>query len=369
MSLYDEIIDNLGLFVTPKPKPFQSTNQIYPKIYFSKNTTVGYFAGCFGQFHQGHFDVIEEWVKMIKKKTNDFLVIIAPANADYTFAKYGDSEYAQNKYRFDQILLWENDLNKLGNWCIDLNPMLNFSQDHNYLDLLEDFLTRHCYTIDSMTAAPYILCGKDRDYRKLESITTKVKIFYVEGDPTKSSSALIKLAPKPRVKKILVLRCKDIHAFNYFKDHWKDQYKRIDILDINSEIEAIQNLIVKSDSTCCKDYKHLLPYIHISRRWDNPLLQAEHWTDGNLKGRKILDSDVYTGSTREFVRKNGGDLITMFDFSKDQDTVEVVDFDDFLKPEYRYPFTDISSRCSMQPFSQEMHARFENFLSGVSAYA
>lgn len=363
-SLYTRILESLGWFDAGKFEPLGLVNQVYPKNSFHAKKVIGYFPGCFAEFHAGHISAIQKFTEPLV----DPLVVIAPSNANYTFEKYGDVEQASNKYRFDKIKSFEKELDEKigkGNWCIDLNPMLNFDRDHNFTDLLEDFLHRHGSSLDTIEFKPYIICGKDRDYRKLETVTDKLSVFYAKDTTRESSSRLIAESPKPRKKKKLFLRVEHEEQYNLFKSWWSEQYESIEPIYLHQELDILEGKISKFTATCCKDYKHLLPYIHISRRWDNPLMQSDHWTDGHILNLNIVDSDIYTGSTRDFVESKGGQLYSIFDFSGMTDEVEVLDYNDFQKMEFCYPYTDISSRCSMQPFNKSMHEYYNAFREDI----
>lgn len=66
-----------------------------------------------------------------------------------------------------------------------------------------------------------------------------------------------------------------------------------------------------------------------------------------------------------FLLKNGAEEFHFVIQSVDTETTEIVDFDDFREYTFQYPFTDISSRCSMQPFTKEFHETFQYFLKEV----
>ena len=59
--------------------------------------------------------------------------------------------------------------------------MLNNYTDHNFTDLLQDFLRRHGLSIYAMNKKPLIIAGKDREYFKnIVDLTDKIGCFYVE---------------------------------------------------------------------------------------------------------------------------------------------------------------------------------------------
>lgn len=364
--IYKEILSSIGWFKAGSWKPFDLVNFVYPLREIKEDTIIGYFPGCFAEFHEGHLSTMTKFVESIADSQKyRVMIVLSPANADYTFSKYGDIEQASNKYRFDKIKSQEEKLNGLfgDHWCIDLNPMLNHEYDHNFTDLMHDFVKRHNIAWDHLFTEPFVICGKDRDFRMIENVTSKIQVFYAEDTTGKSSSEIIKLEPKPRIKKDLLLRVNNKEDYLSFVEHWKDQYKSISPIYLQDELGIAEDYIQKHKftATCCKDYKHLLPYIHISRQWTNPFLQEEHYTTGNILGQSILDSDVYSGSTRSFVQQKGGNLSGILDFTDDTEVIELLDYEDFYKPDFRYPFVDISSRCSMQPFDEMMHARYAVF--------
>lgn len=370
-KLYDEILESIGWFYTGSPdaKPFDEFfNSVYPPLSnIDKNTVVAYYTGCFAEFHSGHMNVVTDSLKRLKVifPSNKIVFVIAPSNADYTLSKYGDVEQASNKYRYDKIV---EAIKGMDNVYIDLNPMLNFDRDHNFPDLIEHFLNRFDLSLDTMNEAPFIVSGKDRgNLGAISQFTEKLRAVYYQGDET-SSSDIIKGNPLSRKKKNLILRCKKGSEFDIFCRYFKDQYASIEALYQDYEIRLAERLLNSSDYdgiskiTICKDYKGMVPFVRVSRGWTNPLQQSKYFlcSDvGKLNNALVLDSDIFSGSTERFVAEHGGKLIALVECREDE---EIIDYDDLVNGNWKYPQVDISYRCSMQPFDKDMHVRFENFL-------
>lgn len=329
----------------------------------TRTTLVAYFPGCFAQFHEGHLGVVKQAVAYCQAVTDDYLVVVAPANSDYTTDKYGkDSLFATNKYRYDRICEVLKDID--GNVAIDLNPMLNYQVDYNFTDLLHGFVTRHV-AYDDLVHVPAIVCGKDRDYfLNLEEATDKLQVMYVDDTTFASSSSHIQSVGNTKVvKKNLLLRCNTEAEYELFVKYFHDQYNEIVLALLEDEIQDASrwNDKEKFDITICKDYT-FLPYVKVHRRFDDPLSSVDgHITEGSFDGLKVLDSDVFSGGTRKFIEHSGGSLYTVYDFSDTLDQYELLDIADFYKPEFAYPYVDISSRCSMQAFDLAAHINYNEF--------
>ncbi len=371
-SVYSDILASVGWFDTgmDKPEPFFPDYRVlYPQprsiAEIMPDTLIAYYPGCFAEFHAGHMAVIRETVEAMKAITDDYRVIIAPANSDYTMSKYGDVLQASNKYRYDKIVNWLRGASGMERVHIDLNPMLNFDRDHNFPDLIDDFLKGQGLELDVMTHAPFVVCGKDRDWSALEKVTKKIRVFYSQGDSTSSSAIMAANGKIPRVKKDLILRCTTWYDLNLFTEHFGDQYKSVKALYKADEMEQARALVDKYafDFTICKEYHSLLPYHQISRKWHNPLDQSDEFYERNVPdmwGKLILDSDTFSGSTRRFVESRGGTLVATFEV--DPETTEVVDYEDLIYNYLQYPHADVAWRCSMAPFTKESHANFAEFL-------
>lgn len=331
----------------------------------SNQTLVAYFPGCFAEFHIGHLDVVKQAVEHCKTITNDYLVVIAPANSDYTTEKYGkDSLFATNKYRYDRICLMLTGIE--GNVAIDLNTMLNYKVDFNFTDLILDFITRQNVKFDELVHVPRIVCGKDRDYfANLVKLTDKIDVFYVEDTTGASSSGHIRSVGNSKVaKKKLLLRCNNVSEHDLFCKFFRDEYAGVYLDFISREVEDAKKVhsYFPFDVTICKDYAGFLPYVKVHRRFDNPLSSDGHITEGiSFEGLRVLDSDIFSGGTKNFIASKGGKLYAMHDFSERLDEYELLDFPDFYKPDFCYPFVDISSRCSMQAFDLDAHNNFAAF--------
>jgi cytidyltransferase-like protein len=358
-ALKPEVAASCGYF-TPKA-PFAPLDACSPAtVDLDFCDQILYYPGSFGTFHEGHISVCEA---AFKKYPNARLVV-APSNSDYTAQKYGAwSENASNKHRYDQIKRMMPDA------IIDHEPMLNFACDHNFTDQLSNFLEVQGLHLDSMVRTPVILCGKDReDFLGLNAHTYDIKVEHFEDTTGFSTSAL---PNKQRAKKHLWLRCTTQKEYWLFKEYFADQYKVISPFFLDDELELV-NLILPGygvTHTICKEYAHLLPYIKLSRTFTNPL-EDPTFPDRDeriLPGMKILDSDIYSGATRDFiVDKCGASMVAMMNLETMQETHELLDISDFRKPDFCYPYVDISSRCSMQAFDYDFHKRFAAFKEALS---
>lgn len=367
--IYSDFLASIGWFETKLP--FESLSNVnYLKFInepnkITSNTLIAYFPGCFAEFHIGHLDVVKQAVDRCKEITDDYLVVIAPANADYTTEKYGkDSLFATNKYRYDRIC--ERLQGIEGNVAIDLNTMLNFKIDYNFTDLLFDFVSRQNVNYNDLVHTPRIVCGKDRDYfSNLVKVTDKIDVFYVEDTTGASSSGHIKTVGNTKVtKKTLLLRCNNKKQFKLFvKWFGKDYNKVIPHLISYEKMFAKQlHKAHKFDVTICKDYADFLPYVKTHRTFENPLADAKgNVSDGTFQGLKVLDSDIFSGTTKNYIANQGGTLYAVHDFSDKLDEWELLDIDDFYKDDFCYPYVDISSRCSLPAFDLDFHNKFQEF--------
>lgn len=370
-SLSKDELGAVGWFETPETFKSLDPEVNYLKYFgtpkqLSKETLFAYFPGCFAEFHIGHLDVVNQTIEACKAIAGDnYLVVVSPANTDYTTGKYGpDSLFATNKYRYDRITEMLADVK--GNVVIDLNPMLNFKVDYNFTDLIHDFVTRQGWKWNDLVHVPRIVCGKDRKYfADLTNISDQIQVIYVDDSTGASSSALIRKAEVTKVsKKDLLLRCDNVEQFELFKKFFADQYNLIACQLIADEIEVAKNLHKDHnfDLTICKDYTDFLPYVSTHRRFENPLSSGDgHISRGNFKGLKVLDSDVFSGGTRDFIESQGGQLFAVFDFSDCLNKCELLDIAGFYTAKWQYPYVDISSRCSMRAFTYEDHKNFQNF--------
>jgi len=366
--IYSDILQQLGWFDPQSNfERLADVNYVHwinKAIKIDSKTVIGYFPGCFAEFHDGHVSVIESFVSMIKHFTDNYVVVIAPANTDYTVSKYGqDSLYATNRYRFDKIVEKLKDTKY--NICIDLNPMLNNDRDFNFTDLVHDFVVRQLGSYDNlvMSNVPYILSGKDREYfTKLGLLTNKLQFFYCPDTTGLSSSNAIKDNPKPVVKKKVYLRCNELWEFTMFSATFHDHYSDIIPVYMKTEIGMAQRLKNETNAevTICKEYKNILPYVPFHREFEHPLMTSNTYNGDidKLRNKVVLDSDIYTGGTKRCLEMLGCKVVAVMDYTLQQDNIEIVDFADFYNDDYRYPFYDISTRCSMLPFTKEDHKTF-----------
>lgn len=316
-----------------------------------------YFPGSFGTFHEGHISLC----KRALEKYPDAMLVIAPSNSDYTAEKYGVwSERASNKHRYQTI---RKALSEAGiRAFIDIDPMLNHRCDQNFTDQLEAFLQNGVAEIGRMMQPPIILSGKDRSaFLVLNAHTDLVCVEWFDDTTGKSTSATENVI---REKKNLILRCETKAEFDLFSAHFYDQYQTIRPLYLKDELLAAKAAAkrVKATHTNCKEYADLLPYIKVSRHFKNPLMNSVVQDDFDIpKGAVILDSDIYSGSTRDYIESKGAKLHAVIDLEAHQDKYELLDISDFHDPLFAYPFVDISSRCSMQAFDFDFHKRFNTF--------
>lgn len=353
-DLEKSVAERCGYF-TPKEKLHLLDQDVfYSDRSVTENTRVIYFPGSFGTFHEGHVAV----AKAAMAKHRRSLLVIAPANSDYNVEKYGAwSVRASNKHRYEAIK------QALPKAVIDIDPMLNHRCDQNFTDLLEQFLLGHGLTIESMKNPPIILTGKDRaDWLHLNDVHSHVKVEYFDDTTGASTSALV---DQQRPKKHCKLRCHNARELALFKAYFEDQYLSIEPIYLEEEIERARRAVeaIEISHTICKDYAHLVPYIKLSRNFANPLEDGTHHEDDPrfTPGMVILDSDIYSGSTRDFIERQGCEFYALYNYSGATDKVELLDIDDFRKPDFCYPYVDISSRCSMQAFDFDFHYHFKAF--------
>ena len=363
-------LDEAGYF-KPKSefKPLSDSNFIMNNkgININKDTLVLYYPGSFGFFHKGHLDIVVRAAKEAMEITDNYVVVISPANSDYAAEKYGDSNFATNKFRTDQIIKMVSGLDF--NIIVDLNPMLNFTVDHNFTDLLRFYINKNigCEPIE-LKYTPVIVGGKDRNYSILNDLTNEVQFWFYDEQVEYSTSK--NCTPEPLRKKKLYLRVHSIDEYNLFCDHFNDWYDGIEAIYIDDELTFVESLNKDNTITICKDYAHILPYIKVSRFYDTPLSDSVHSTTSSdilsvFKGFTVVDSDIYSGSTKKMVESSGLTMLSLIDLSGQTDNVELLDYDDFKKKDFCYPYVDITSKCSMPPFTLEHHERYKKFISQV----
>lgn len=372
---FKEIKKNVNILI----QPIISEKTIKKK--FNKNTIVGYYCGSFSYFHQGHIEVIKQFINHIKENhhkeylNNNYAIVIAPANVDYLYLKYPQSNYIQNKNRYDNIIKsivnnFKNSKYK-ENIYMDLNPMLNNYQDYNFTDLIENFIKRN----KIKTLNKYILCGKDRSYFKnIEKHTEKIKVFFVEeikdkDNFTLSSQHLINQNPNDFKQKNLYLRCYNENELNIFKKYLNNEYIDIIPIFIKDEIKKTKKIVSKLNKktnkkeivTICKEYKKIVKYIKFSRKQYNPLSDYFFIKNNKLNNKIVIDSDIYSGITKDFLKKNNNvKFYANIDLSNQTENYELLDIDDFYNEDFGYPFIDLSSKCSLRPFNKELHDKINN---------
>ena len=374
--IYDDILEEYkekcGYFETKLPFSLIQENSHYLEtfgkdIHISENTLIFYYPGAFTVFHSGHMKVIKSVYEYAKSITDDFYIVLSPSNTDYLVQKYSKKHEIHNQKRYDRIYksILNDSYHLLKHIVIDLNPMMNTKVDYNFTDLLKSFI-EHYLPYDKLQFIPYIVCGKDRDFRKLEKHTDKLKVFYFEGDDT-SSKNMIKM--NTNKKKICLLRCFNEKELKLFRKYFDKFYSMIIPSYNDNEIEKVKEYVRmleedgKSYITICKDYKNILPYYKFSREWVHPLRSDKFINAFTLPEVDIvIDSDVYGGKTRQFIETYyKSKLLAINDVYGLTNDIEIVDITDLYDDLYRYPQYDISERMSLPPFDLEMHDLFDNF--------
>lgn len=375
--IYDELSVNydykerLGLFKTK----LDTISEIAPRENFvyhnnidtgaikpiTKDTVIVYYCGAFTYFHSGHFKLMSRAYYDLKDIHDDVRIVISPANSDYIAEKYGTSVGVSNKQRYDRIIDYldkftYDEFSK--SIMIDLNPMLNMVCDFNFTDLVKNFVEK--YVPYNEIKTPYILCGKDRKYfKELENHTDKLKVYYDEGDDTSSSDMLRFMGTFK--KKHIILRVHTRQEYDIFKSHMSDLYSSITPSYISNEIEHVKVLASHKKTlyghvfTNCKDYSDILPYVKISRKFANPLANPVISGSPFKEGDLVLDSDIFSGTTKNKIEASGAKLEAVFDFSGLESTHDIVDIDDLYKLDFKYPYYDLSSRMGLPLFSKETH--------------
>lgn len=369
-------LESLGYF-KPKQNFFSEIEPGYNFISnisgnksINKDTLIVYYTGAFTYFHIGHYNLIVKAYESLKESypNKDIRIVISPSNTDYIFDKYGPDFNVTNKIRYERIVRFLNnqDCNFKEDIIIDLNPMLNTKYDYNFTDLLKNFVQKYVYYKD-LENTPYILCGKDKSYFKnLEKYTEKVKVFYDEGCETSSSDNLRLIGEFN--KKNIILRVHTKKEFNLFNKYLGTYYNSITPFYIKDEVKYIRKLIsnIKPGTynniyTNCRDYRSFLPYVKVRRCFKHPLdfnptIEADAIDPGDL----YVDSDSFTGLTRDYINSKGSNLICIYDFRLKQDTYDIVDIDDLYKSDFRYPFYDLSERMGLPIFDKKLHKNFDN---------
>lgn len=367
-------LESIGYF-KPK-KDFETivpgTNHTY---YFNKDkpitkeTLIVYFPGAFSYTHIGHLKLIKEAYESLI--SDDVRIVISPANSDYLYSKYGSNINVTNVKRFNRLLnTIEDNKEFLGesynNLIIDLNPMLNMTCDYNFTDLLKNFIEVSGFNYESLPT-PYILCGKDRGYFKdLTEHTDKIKVFYYKGSSTSSRNFVTSMGTFNR--KDVLVRVHSEKQFEIFKKYMFPFYNSIKMSLISSEIDTVNQYLLTNPIepvyTNCKDYLSTgLKYIPISRKFKHPLdiYPTIICKDDIPSGSIIIDSDVFSGTTKDFVNdKFNSKIVAVYDYQKMSEYKDIVDIDDIIKEDFNYPQVDVSERIGIQLFTEELHSIFND---------
>ena len=335
----------------------------------TKDTLIIYFPGAFSYTHIGHLKLIKEAYESLI--SDDVRIVISPANSDYLYSKYGSNINVTNVKRFNRLLnTIEDNREFLGesynNLIIDLNPMLNMTCDYNFTDLLKNFIEVSGFNYESLPT-PYILCGKDRDYFKgLTEHTDKIKVFYYKGSSTSSRNFVTSMGTFNR--KDVLVRVHSEKQFEIFKKYMFPFYNSIKMSLISSEIDTVNQYLLTNPIepvyTNCKDYLSTgLKYIPISRKFKHPLdtYPTIICKDDIPSGSIIIDSDVFSGTTKDFVNnKFNSKIVAVYDYQKMSEYKDIVDIDDIIKEDFNYPQVDVSERIGIQLFTEELHSIFNN---------
>lgn len=376
--IYDSIpsgrLDACGYFEPKIPfVPLSSQNYIdnISRISLTERTLVVYFPGSFGNFHEGHMSVVRRAYADAKALTDDFAIIISPASSDYSIDKYGDSDFASNKYRYDRIVSYADELKDL-NVIIDLNPMLNFEVDHNFTDFLKFFVEQNIGDFERLASTPVIVSGKDRDFSELERQTDKVRFQYYDAQSDIGTSTNFRPSHRPMPE--LYLRVHTQAELDVFCQYMGGFYGQIRPIFIGNERQEVKRLAAAGDCvTICKDYADIVPYVPLSRHYAHPLSEPSHHACPDLRaqferyrGYTVIDSDVFSGTTRRFVESMGMAFVSLIDLSSHQN-VELLDVDDFKIDRFAYPHVDLSSRCSLPPFRLDEHRLIQKLRTHLKA--
>ena len=328
-----------------------------------------FYPGSFGTFHEGHLSVC----KRALQEHPDAVLVLAPSNSDYLVEKYGAwSEYSSNLARYRNLINARAKLRMAGfenQVFIDIDPMLNHRCDQNFTDQLLDFLQRgdDIRGFADMETPPVIIAGKDRkNFLGLNDHTSLIKVKWYD-DTTGASTS--KLENPQRQRAELILRCNHKEEYELFCSHFYDQYTSIKPFYIKDELKQAMAKAkeVGATHTICKEYKDFLEYIPVHRTYKNPLVFTDIEGVHHIKeGMVILDSDIFSGTTFEAVKKRGAQLHALIDLRHKLRTHELLDISDFRKWDWCYPVVDISSRCSMQAFDFDFHKRFDAFKEALS---
>lgn len=343
---------------------------------------VFYYTGAFGSFHEGHMDVVRRTYERAITEgydPNQFLIVISPSNSDYTKKKYGNTNFASNKYRYDRIMDWEEQLRDL-NVVIDLAPMLDMRCDHNFTTLIEMFCRRLAsYTLRKVHTKVFV-SGKDRDYSTISDYTNYGYWFFDANIDVSTSDK----HPVELEKKHLLLRCDNQFQLEVFSRYLGQYYLSVTPIYLSDELKLAENLIKKYMqqgkvvSTICRAYRTFqdIDYFYsFSRYYTNPLEKPIRGDVANSNGTGmvlnsdvIIDSDIFSGDTKRDIEKiaqyhgKNVEFVATYDLSND-DEMELLDIWDFINAEYVYPKVDVASRCSLPVFDFELHNTYNAMIN------
>ena len=389
--IYNEIIQkngiekaiDCGFFDTPEFSYIDNTkNFTYSftgEINITKNTLIKYFPGAFTYLHEGHMLSIIKAYRDALAITDDFYIVISPANSDYLNTKYPNTENIKNKKRFDRIIQLINEYDYLfyndgerklsEHILIDLNPMLNTTQDYNFTDLLKGFLSFYD-NINNFIHKPIILAGgKDRLYFKdIEKYTDKIGVECYENKFCNkvSSKDYLKDTLEETVKKHCIFRCEKVSQYNLFNKILGKYYLSITPSYLKDELKIVNyyKKVFPNSSflTICKEYKNEMLYHKFGRKRETPLSDSFHDFSDIKKIPHvdfIIDSDSYSGQTIrniEYVHHNTKVLPILK--VPNINNYEIVDLCDIIDNYFIYPYYDISERMSLPAFTTEMYHEF-----------
>lgn len=349
---------------------------------------VFYYTGAFGSFHEGHMDVVRRTYERAITEgydPNQFLIVISPSNSDYTKKKYGNSNYASNKYRYERIMDWEEQLRDL-NVVIDLAPMLDMRCDHNFTTLIEMFCHRLAVYTLRKVHTKVLVSGKDRDYSAISDYTNYGYWFFdAEINVSTSDNHPVELE-----KKHLLLRCDNHFQLEVFSRYLGQYYLSVTPIYLSDELELTEKLIEKYKqqgnkviSTICRAYRTLqgIDYWYsFSRYYTNPLTNPSRSIVANSNGSEmvmgsdvIIDSDIFSGGTKRDIETiaqchdTNIEFVATYDLSNDDD-MELLDIWDFINAEYVYPRVDVTSRCSLPVFDFELHNTYNAMINELKCF-
>lgn len=322
---------------------------------------VAYYAGSFGEFHDGHMDVVRRVYEDCVATGLRFVIVIAPSNSDYAVNKYGFTQLASNKHRYDAIMKYANEFQEM-NVELDLNPMLNFRIDHNFTDLAKYYMDHNVMPFKGQKLV--FVGGKDRDYRELNKRTDQCEYWFYPEQVEASTST--RSMPVEFKKAKAFIRVHTTQELAVVEKYLGEYYESIEPIFIDEELEEASKLVTDNTVTICKDYTSLpnVSYYKQSRIFDNPLHDPRHImhpdlfnisVKNNARKYRVIDSDIFSGGTKEFVERMGFEFVAVNDF-RNMENVEVIDIDDLRQEKFNYPHVDLAWRCSLPPFNAKLHS-------------